>query len=78
MKITVTVKPGSKKGPLVVKETEDHEINEYTVFLREKAVDGAANAGLIKLLSSYFNVSKTNVTLIRGDKSRVKHLEINL
>ncbi|WP_223171077.1 DUF167 domain-containing protein [Microbacterium sp. NIBRBAC000506063] len=41
MQYTVRVKPGSKKGPLV----EEDEKGDLTVFVRERAVDGAANKG---------------------------------
>ena len=67
----ITVKTGSKKGPLVEK-TEDGLI----VFLREKPHDGEANAALIKLLADYFDVPKTSITIKVGAKSHHKIVEI--
>lgn len=69
-KILVTVKPGSSQEKIV--ETSD---NEYTIYLRAKPHDGEANTALIKMISKYFNVPKTSVTISRGAKSHVKQIE---
>ena len=49
-----------------------------TVFLVERAVDGAANEGLVTLLAKHFEVSKSNVQIVSGFTSRIKHIEIDL
>lgn len=67
----VTVKPNSKKGPLVVVDGD-----KLTVYLREKPVDGEANAALIKILSKHFDVSKSQIVIKRGNTSRRKLIEI--
>ena len=59
MRITVQVKPGSKKGPLV----ESADDGSLTVFIKERAVDGAANEGLIAVLAKHFRVSKSEITI---------------
>ncbi len=69
-KILVTVKPGSSQEKIV--KTSD---NEYTIYLRAKPHDGEANTALIKMISKYFNVPKTSVTITRGAKSHVKQIE---
>lgn len=71
MLISVTVKPNSKKGPLVVNNPD----GSLTVFLREKPHDGEANAALLKLLSAHFNVPKTSLKLKSGATSRHKLIE---
>ena len=71
MKINVTIKPNSKKGPLVEKTGEG-----YVVYSRKPAVDGQANEDLIKILSEYFNVPKTSIKIVRGATSRNKTIEI--
>lgn len=68
---TVHVKPGSRKGPLV----EEAE-GTITVFLRERAVDGAANTGLVRVLADHFHTSPSRVTIVRGHTSRIKVVEI--
>ncbi len=72
MRITVQVKPGSKKGPLVV--IGDNDI--LTVFIRERAVDGAANEGLIAILAKHFQVTKSEITIESGFTSRIKRINL--
>lgn len=67
----VTVKPGSKKGPLVLEEN-----GELTVYLRERPIEGAANTALIKLLAKHFGVSKSQVRIKSGTRGRKKLVEI--
>ena len=69
----VTVKPGSKKGPLV----EVAEDGGLTLFVRERAVDGAANDGVVKLLAAHFGVPKSRVTIVRGHTSRQKLVDVD-
>ena len=68
------VKPGSKKGPLV----EQSPDGSLTVYLLQRAVDGAANEGLIALLAKHFNVSKSKVTIESGFTSRIKRVAIDI
>ena len=72
MRVTVIVKPGSKKGPLV----EESPDGSLTVYLLQRAIDGAANEGLIALLAKHFNVSKSKVTIESGFTSRIKRVSI--
>lgn len=73
MRYTIQVKPGSKKGPLV--ETNDD--GSLTVFLKERAVDGAANEGLVKVLADHFGLRKADVVIESGFTSRIKRVEID-
>ena len=68
------VKPGSKKGPLV----EQNEDSSLTVYLLQRAVDGAANEGMIKLLAKHFGVAKSRVTIESGFTSRIKRISIDI
>ena len=68
------MKPGSKKGPLV----EANDEGSLTIFLQERAVDGAANEGLIALLAKHFEVSKSRVQIVSGFTSRIKRIEVDL
>ncbi len=68
----VTVKPGSKKGPLVIVGKD-----ELTVYLREKPVEGQANIALVKLLASHFHVPKTSIRIKSGVRGRKKLVEIS-
>jgi uncharacterized protein YggU (UPF0235/DUF167 family) len=66
------VKPGSKKGPLV----EAGADGSLTVFLKERAVDGAANEGLIKVLAEPLGVRKADVSIESGFTSRIKRVSV--
>jgi len=72
MDISVRVKPGSTKGPLV--EPGD---GGFTVFLQQRAVDGKANAALLEILAAHFGVAKSRVSLVRGHRSRLKIVRID-
>ena len=72
MRYTVMVKPGSKKGPLVEAAAD----GSLTVFLKERAVDGAANEGLIKVLADHLGVRKADVTIESGFTSRIKRVSV--
>ena len=73
MKVTVTVKPNSKKGPLV--EATDEGL---LVYLAERPVEGQANQALEQTLAKHYGVAKTRVTVIKGVKSRIKIVEVDL
>jgi uncharacterized protein YggU (UPF0235/DUF167 family) len=73
VRITVRVKPGSKKGPLV----EASDDGSLTVFLQQRAVDGAANEGLVEILAKHFGVSKSRVTIDAGFTSRIKRVDVD-
>lgn len=71
MRYQIVVKPGSSREKIV--ETSPGEL---TVYLRAKPHDGEANAALLKALSKYFSVPKTSITIVRGQKSRVKIIDL--
>lgn len=67
----VRVKPGSKKGPLVIVEGK-----HLTVYLREKPIEGEANAALVRLLAQHFDIPKTSILIKTGQHGRTKLVEI--
>jgi len=71
MKINVTVKPNSSKGPLV----EVCSDGSYLVYVREIAADGQANEALIKILARHFDIPKSNLKIIHGISSRHKIID---
>ena len=73
MRHTVHVKPGSSKGPLVVVGSD----GSLTVYLRERAVEGAANDGLIRVIAEHFGVPRGRVRIARGHASRTKLVDVD-
>jgi uncharacterized protein len=68
----IDAKPGSRKGPLV----EPGADGRLTVYVRERAVDGAANDGVIAALAAHFGVPRSRVTIVRGHTSRTKLVDV--
>lgn len=50
--------------------------NEITIGIKAKPEKGEANKEIIKKLSKYFDVSKSKVKIIAGEKSRKKLVEV--
>ncbi len=71
MRISVKVLPRSSREE--IQSTGD----TFKVYLRESATDGKANEALRRVLGKHFNVAKSFVTIIRGEQSRNKVIEIN-
>lgn len=70
--VAVTVKPASKKGPLV----EVAHDGSLTVYVRERAVEGKATEAVIRILADHLGVPKSRVTLISGATSRIKRFQV--
>jgi uncharacterized protein YggU (UPF0235/DUF167 family) len=70
--IVVRVKPGSRKGPLV----EVGDDGGLTVYVQERAVDGKANAAVVKLLAKHFDVTPSRVELVSGATARIKRFRV--
>ncbi len=50
----------------------------FEVKVDEKPVGGRANKRLLEILSEHFNVPKSRITIVMGEKSRDKMVEIVL
>ena len=70
--ITVRVKPGSRKGPLV----EVGDDGDLTIYVPERAVDGKANDAVTKLLAAHLGVPRSRVELVSGATARVKRFRV--
>ena len=69
----IQAKPGSRKGPLV----EAGADGMLVVHVRERAVDGAANDGVIAALAAHFGVRKRDVRIVSGHTARIKTVEVD-
>ncbi len=75
MIIEVWVKPGSKKGDLVIPAEGG---DRWTAFVAARPVNGDANASVIALIASQLGVPKSSVMIKNGHNSRRKLVEIKL
>lgn len=72
MKIRVYTKIGRQEGIL------GWDGERITARVDAPPIEGAANDRLINLLSEWFGLSKSKVTIIKGHTSRYKTVEINV
>ena len=49
---------------------------DYLIRLSAPPVDGAANAELIELLSTVLDIPKRNISIVSGERSRTKRVEV--
>ena len=69
--INVKVKTNSKKNE--VKKIND---NSFEVNTTAIPIEGQANDSVIELLSKYFNIGKTKINILKGEKHKLKVIEI--
>lgn len=73
MEIAVIVHPNSKK-PRVEKDL----LGDLHVYVSQPPVEGKANKAVAAALADYFKVSKSQVRLLRGEKSKIKLFKVLL
>ncbi len=71
MKISVKVKPGSKK-----ENVERIDDTNFIAHVKAPPVEGKANEALVRLLSDYFGVPKSKILIIKGTAGKYKLVEI--
>jgi len=69
--ISVHLQPNAVKDQIVGQHAKSLKIK-----IAAPPVDGAANKGLINFLAKYFELSKRNVVLVKGEKSREKLVQL--
>ena len=74
MFVSLTIKPGSRKGPLI----ETLEDGSLVAHVRAKPIDGEANEALIDLVSKHYSIAKSRVSLVSGHKSRQNRLYLDI
>jgi len=71
--LSITAKPNAKKSEIVGIFNDTLKI-----ALKAPATEGKANHELIKFLSSYFKIPKTEIQLLTGQTGRIKRVQIPL
>lgn len=71
IELDVWAKPGSR-----IDKTFISPEGKLIVSTRSKPVEGEANAAIVTAVADLFGVSKSSVSLVRGDKSRQKRLRL--
>ena len=71
MRISVKAKTNAKKE--LVEKLSD---NEFVVFVKEPPVDGRANWAICRSVADYFGVSPSCVSIVSGQTTKNKIVEI--
>ena len=71
-KIWVMVKPLAKHEHVIIESD-----GELLASVNAPANEGKANSRLIELLAEYFHTAKSNIRILRGQRSRRKLIEFN-
>ena len=71
MLLTIRVIPrAAKPGPAGMRD------GTFLIRLSAPPVEGAANAELIELLSDLLDIPKRNISILAGERSRTKRVEV--
>lgn len=73
MKISVKVKPKAKED-----KVKKIGLDNYVVWVKAKAIEGKANQAAVKILSEYFDISRSKILLIKGKRARDKIFIVNI
>ena len=77
MKISIKVIPNAKQNEIVQEGIDDAGARMFKVRVNQPPEGGKANEAAIELLAKYFKVKKSAVSIISGETSRNKIVEIN-
>ena len=62
--------------PKASRDLVKDEGGKLKVYVTSPAQDGLANARVIELLAKHFNIKKYEISIIKGQKSRNKSVQI--
>jgi uncharacterized protein YggU (UPF0235/DUF167 family) len=71
-RVRVRVKPGSRGMPSVAEGPD----GVLVVTVRERAIEGAANAAVEAALAGHFGVAKRDVRIVAGATARIKTVAV--
>ncbi len=72
--IKVKVKAGVKEESI----RKVSGIVDYEVYVKEKPEKGRANEAVRKVIANFFRCSVKDVSIVRGEKSKIKIIRVNL
>lgn len=72
MRLSLRVQPGAKRNALLARSAG----GEWKVAVSAPPVEGAANEAVVELLSTLLGVKRRCITVVRGQSSRTKTIEV--
>ncbi len=73
VQVTVRVHPGSRQ-----EQVKLHDEGSLEVWIRARAVNGQANRAVVRALADRLGLRGSAVRIARGERTRLKVLEIDL
>ena len=70
LRLTVDAKPGKKVGSISVWD------GVLIVAVRERAIDGRANAAIERAIAAWLGISVRSVSIVRGATGRRKYVDV--
>jgi len=70
LRYSIRVIPRAKQNKVVAEQ------DRLKVYLTAPAIEGRANEALIEILADYLKIRKSEIRIIRGEKSRDKVIEV--
>lgn len=74
LEFDLRVKPGSKFEKIEI----DPSTSQMVIKTQKRPIEGAANDDIIEKISDLFHVAKNNVGILRGEKSKIKRIQVHL
>lgn len=71
MKIIITAHPNSKK-PRIEKDL----FGNLHIYVNEPPLEGKANRAIIESLADYFHIKRNRISLVSGEKSKIKTFKL--
>ena len=76
MTFRVKVSPNASRNEILGWEDSPQGDRHLRIRLQAPPIDGKANKALLAFLSKQLKISKSKITLLKGQSSRIKTLEI--
>lgn len=76
MKLAVKATPNAKKNEILGWENDALAGRVLKVKIAAPPVEGKANKAIIAFLAEQFGISKSKVTLLKGETGRIKRFEV--
>jgi uncharacterized protein YggU (UPF0235/DUF167 family) len=70
LRLTVDAKPGRKVASISVRD------GVLIVAVRERAIDGRANAAIERAIAAWLGISVRSVSIVRGATGRRKYVDV--
>lgn len=74
--LKVKVSANAKQSKIGKIENDVHQKPTLKLYIKEIAMDGKANMGIIELLSKFFETAKSNIEITHGLHNNFKSIKI--